>query len=144
MRACVFINDVNSTASATSFRAAVKHCHAQTCLCEMQTCSRKSHGSKCSPTVQMPICAAPSCRGELLEGYEQGTFQRLHYVGQPMGRRERRSPRQLGCVDELLMSLSFTKSERNFRSGSGEHGGGEKWSTGDGTVCSGYILRQRQ
>ena len=24
------------------------------------------------------------------------------------------------CVDELLMSLSFTKTERNFRSGSSE------------------------
>lgn len=65
------------------------------------------------------------CNSELVNGYKREAFQWIHYVGQPIrGRRAmvavETGPDGTDCVDELLISLSFTKTERNFRSGSAE------------------------
>ncbi len=65
------------------------------------------------------------CHRELVNGYKREAFQWIHYVGQPIRRRRasvavETGPDGTDCVDELLISLSFTKTERNFRSGSAE------------------------
>lgn len=89
-------------------------------------CSPKSIYLNKDPfqTTARPLhCALTS--GELLNGYKHEAFQWLHYVRQPIGGRRavvvlETGPDGTDCVDELLISLSFTKTERNFRSGSGE------------------------
>lgn len=60
-----------------------------------------------------------------MNGYKREAFQWIRYVGQPIRRRwavvaVETGPDGTDCVDELLISLSFTKTERNFRSGSAE------------------------
>lgn len=73
-------------------------------------------------------CSSPRCllcHCELLNGYKRQAFQWIHYVGQPIRRRRasvavETGPDGTDYVDELLISLSFTKTERNFRPGSAE------------------------
>lgn len=74
----------------------------------------------------------------------------------PSDRRLETGPDGTDCVDELLISLSFTKTERNFRSGSAEckqtverrcTGRKEECecylARGSYTSCSGYTLELR-
>lgn len=78
---------------------------------------------RCVLRSSSPRCAL--CHSELVNGYKREAFQWIHYVGQPIRRRRaivavETGPDGTDCVDELLISLSFTKTERNFRSGSAE------------------------
>lgn len=78
---------------------------------------------ECNTASSSHRCAL--CHSKLVNGYKREAFQWIHYVGQPIRMRRaivavETGPDGTDCVDELLISLSFTKTERNFRSGSAE------------------------